>query len=311
MSVNVVFLAGGLGNQLFQIAFAIDRYGIGNFEIDWSQRHPRNIQSWHPSVFEIMPTLQSYKVNRSHNSKTLFLFYRIVFSLFHNRTEGSVLTKYLIDYPLLSLANLYFGTRYRRRVRFIHDSNIKIQNRFENEVCVGYFQTSYYIESIGLMNFPIKLKLSKPFVNQVLERARVAKPIVLHVRLGDYLGNSEIGVLDQDYYEDALNLVLRKKKTPIWVFTDSEEIVHSYIPSSYLNEMEVIRTRELKPYEVLTCMLGGAGYVISNSSLAWWAAYLRNDPNSTVVGPAIWFNLVPFESNLFPSGWIKISNAFK
>jgi len=308
--MNVVFLAGGLGNQLFQIAFGIDRYGLGNFYIDWSQRHPRNIESRHPSVFDIIPALQDYKINRNHNSQWLFLFYKSIFSAFHSSKKRSKCTIVFTEYLLSFLAYLYFGARYRMWVRFVHDSNIGSQNKFKDELCAGYFQTGKYIENIGLVNFPVNFNVSNILVNQILERAKVEKPIVAHVRLGDYLNNSEIGVLNQGYYKNAFSLVLNERINPIWVFTDSEEIVHNFLPNSHLDKIEIISTKKLEPGEVLSCMLHGSAYVISNSTLAWWAAYLRKDSKTTVAAPAIWFNLVPFDNSLLPSGWIKINNEF-
>jgi hypothetical protein len=308
--MNIVFLAGGLGNQLFQIAFGIDRYGLGNFYVDWSQRDPRNIESLHPSVFEIIPALQDYKINRNHNSKWLYIFYKTMFSAFHGSKRGSKFRIVFTGYLLSFFTFLYFGARYRMWIRFVHDSNLVSQNKLKGELCAGYFQTSKYIENIGLVNFPINLDVSSLLGNQILERSKVVKPIVAHVRLGDYLNNSEIGVLNQGYYKNALDLILVENTNPIWVFTDSEDIVHNFLPNTHISDIEVIGSKKLEPSEVLSCMLHGSAYIISNSTLAWWAAYLRKDSQTTVVAPAIWFNLVPFDNTLLPSSWIKVFNKF-
>lgn len=311
MIQNILFLAGGLGNQLFQVAFAIDRYGLGNFKIDWSKRHPRNKDLDIPSIIEVIPFLEGHLLHKRHNSRSLSFMYRLSFSTFQKPHREKSLLKRLLKNPSHVLLKIYFGLRYRHRVSFTHDTNAQRSIESKSEVCIGYFQSSRFIDNLGIENFPVVFPSISDKGSELLSSIEEKKPVIVHVRLGDYINNPSIGILDESFYKKAFEISRQKVANPIWVFTDSEELVLDFIPNSLQKGIKIVESQDLSPGELLTCMTRGALYIISNSTLAWWAAFLRVNPEAPVLAPEKWFNSIVFSEDLLPEDWIKIPNDFR
>jgi len=50
----------------------------------------------------------------------------------------------------------------------------------------------------------------------------------------------------------------------------------------------------------------GTGYVLSNSTFGWWAAYLARMEPKVVVVPDPWFKKIDEPLGLIPIGWTRI-----
>jgi hypothetical protein len=51
-----------------------------------------------------------------------------------------------------------------------------------------------------------------------------------------------------------------------------------------------------------------SGYVISNSTFAWWAAFLRHNQEVPVYAPDPWFKMINDPKMLIPENWNKVSS---
>ena len=49
------------------------------------------------------------------------------------------------------------------------------------------------------------------------------------------------------------------------------------------------------------------GYIISNSSFSWWAAFLRKDRTAPVFCPDPWFQGMKDPDSLIPHEWHKVA----
>jgi hypothetical protein len=114
------------------------------------------------------------------------------------------------------------------------------------------------------------------------------RPIVFHIRQGDYLGLERIfGSLPEVYYRSALKaLNIANNSAPKWIFSDSpNQISRSLLQA--LNPDRVIGPREMsKPVENLVLMSLGRSLIAANSTFSWWAG-LITDEESQVIAPNI------------------------
>jgi len=105
--------------------------------------------------------------------------------------------------------------------------------------------------------------------------------VAIHVRRGDYVGNSfYVDLTKTTYYADAISQFPNEKFV---VFSDDIEFCKKYFDSRF--EFSEGKTVE----EDLKAMASCKGMIMANSSLSWWGGFLGN-PNKKVVYPKEWFS---------------------
>jgi hypothetical protein len=164
-------------------------------------------------------------------------------------------------------------------------------DNYENN-CIynGYFQSEEYFKNIRediLRIYRIKGKYEKLFENQYGDFFR-DKTIVLHVRRMDYLssGNEELGGLDislpYEYYRKALDMVADLDSYQVIFIGDDLRWIRDNFQQKdnyfFLNNSPIIDFQLMMNADII---------IISNSSFAWWAAYL-NEKKKTVYAPKYW-----------------------
>ena len=181
---------------------------------------------------------------------------------------------------------------------------------------VGYFQSWRYAGILKHLGIQVEQTLREgPPSSWFLEQsslARSSRPVVIHGRRGDYRKVPHLmGLVGDDYYRKAIQVALRKAgEQEIWVFSDEPEWATSYFGSLVDNAVIVKPPRESDPAESLVLMSLGRAHVISNSSFAWWGAFMS--PNSTlVVAPEPWLKGYPTPQDLLPEPWLKLGHGWK
>jgi hypothetical protein len=175
---------------------------------------------------------------------------------------------------------------------------------------VGYFQNSKYLDFLATREkeFELSLKNSSDWFQEFQARARVKKPIIVHLRRGDYLNFADtIGVLDFQYFLNALKLIpqFSDSETEFWIFSNSNSAAKDFARYAELPEArtEIIQSPEKSPdAESMLLMSLGSALVISNSTFSWWGAYL-NDENSQIVAPKKWFKALEDPDILNKGSW--------
>ena len=186
-----VFLTGGLGNQLFQLAAAFAISNKNEVILHDEIGRPRLNSNGRPEI-ESLVLPDSVRVERigkfnSFISKVIGFNLRSGFNPRKIEAIGSRL--------LSAISNLIVSIYFGESTRVIKSNSLGFDARITdiktNSVLVGYFQTYRYIETIGVENF-VKFPISNnPKVNEYAKLSEVDTPLVVHVRLGDY--RNEIG----------------------------------------------------------------------------------------------------------------------
>ena len=154
----------------------------------------------------------------------------------------------------------------------------------------------------------LEMKIS-PWVNQTSKDLREEKPLVIHVRRGDFLKteNRNLGVLSKEYY---LKIIALYPGLPVWVFTDSpEEVSREFIGMDKPTKI-ITPPSGSDPLDSLILMSRARNLAISNSTFSWWAAMLSQS-GSTIYAPEKWFEQRPDPLDLIPSNWHRIPSEWE
>lgn len=295
-----VILAGGLGNNLFQLAAAVFKFGVHQFDLELLMSSTQS-------------SLQDFKMGND--------------AIFVRRLKRFTLKQRVLNYSLRISANadrtvLNVGRRailklflvlLQRKVSFIN-FGIGLSSGLEKtraKFLIGYFQTQKYASVQTVYQSLMSLEIRNPSTKYRLIENEVsrARPIVIHVRRGDYV-NSGFGLLGKEYYCAALPVLGTPRNQEVWVFSDETNQIdlRGLLPDGY--SYRFILGNELSDSETFQVMRHGSAFVIANSTFSWWAAFLRHDIESPVVAPKDWFYNSPSPLYLIPNDWNLVDSLF-
>jgi hypothetical protein len=138
--------------------------------------------------------------------------------------------------------------------------------------------------------------------------AEVENPIVVHVRLGDYLNEEKFGILPKSYFLHNLERLMSNfPDSKVWVFSDDLASAAEYFQSIEKSKVRLVPEIDSCPVSTLELMRHGAAHLISNSSFGWWGAFLRYRENGIVICPKPWFKNLPDPQDLVPPNWISVN----
>lgn len=297
----VVKLYGGLGNQLFQIAYAcslckkynrqilvdksefkkykIRKYALDNIIIssDFSDINDINIPSFIHNYYTL-------------TSKTYHVFQKIIEitnSRYLYKPLFSFLTKFGLFYSFDDsiVSSKYYGNR--------------------NIFIYGYFQSEKYFKEINneiKSNFKIKT-IPSIKEKEIINKMASSNSVAISLRLDDdYKNHKEFNVCTKEYFYKAIEYICKRIDNPkFYIFSDRidrAKILFKFnIPVEYIEGF--------KDYESLRLMYSCKHFILSNSSFSWWGAYLSDNPNKIIIVPNKWTNNGRL-SEIYTTNMIKI-----
>ena len=291
----VVSLYGGLGNQLFQYAAArslSSKLGCElSLDLAWfnivDSLSNTTARKYALGPFQLQAKLQ-YDGLGSTKFKSRIL--RVLFKLFQ-KSQKSL--------PVYSER----GAAYQKDFAQI-----------EWPVWLnGYWQSSRYFDGISDL---IRHEIGTPRdLNEQSQRMykqiQLSDSVCVHIRRGDYVTNKNAsethGLCSLDYYYRGINLVSTKVKNPIcYVFSDDPLWVQDHFKPAIPVVLVDINGPE-DAHQDLWLMSACKHFVIANSSLSWWGAWLSVNPKKIVVAPANWYADRTMDvSDLIPKDWVRI-----
>ena len=289
----IVRIWEGLGNQLFQYAFARAlQLKTGKKVLLDASREYKNVSS--ESKVERPYRLDHFKI-------TL------------NKAEIKDLNKYkfLKQDNLLRKINFYLATHSVLGKRYYEETYdnflpdyINIQ---WNSYIRGWFQNEKYFKKYR--NIIIreivpqkKIKIGTELKNVLKNKETVA----IHIRRGDYkvLGN----MLPVTYYQRAIDYMNTKIANPYYcIFSDEISWVKENMDFGD-NVYFVSKNCTFEDYEELMIMSKCKNFIISNSTFSWWGAWLCQNNKKIVIAPKHWFYNKTVEDNycITPKEWVRI-----
>lgn len=268
----IVQLTGGLGNQMFQYAYAKARSLDLGVELKLDLNFYKSYE-WHS--FSLNPFNIDNKIATEEEINSIVTL--------DNTNTGKIQHR-LLGYPLhtVSEEKLPYNSKY---LKLRKHSYIK-----------GYWQSENYFtkyKDIILQQFVIKIPPSPINASAIEEISSIPNSVSVHIRRGNYVNidfvNKIHGTTSLDYYDTAINYFKKEfHDIKLFVFSDDiewvKENLKTSIPTFYIDF-----NNDNTDYEDLRLMSLCKHNIIANSTFSWWGAYLNKNPNKVVFAPKVWF----------------------
>jgi hypothetical protein len=278
LTKKIVKLNGGLGNQMFQYAFACALKEKTDAQILF------DFSYFEENVQEENVVIRPFELN-AFNTDCPNATINDLSKIERNKPNKNVVTQisaYKFDKKLFNADKYYYD---------------------------GYFQNEKYFKEVRdtlLNSFSIKDPIDNK--NQlILDNISQTNSVSIHVRRGDYISlesaNKFHGACSLKYYEKAIKYIAKKVKNPhFFLFSDDIEWVIENLKIEY--PYTVIDFNQNKGWLDLNLMKHCKHNILANSSFSWWGAWLNENPEKIVVAPKKWiagYN----RCDIVPRNWVK------
>lgn len=287
-------LIGGLGNQLFQYAFArrVAHFNRVSLKLDITAFQSYPTRAYRLNHFNILEDFASPEdVSRLKSP-----------SARNPRTTWTALSNRVLPYYRRSCI-------WERSLGF--DPNmLKVGG---NAYLRGYWgNEKYFMDIEGMIRDELKVKdPPSPDNEQVLGLISSAESICIHVRRGDFVVNARTnqvhGVCSIEYYRKALELLTTSATNPhLFVFSDDPTWTMENLRFEHATTY-VTHNGADRDYEDLRLMSACKHFIIANSTFSWWGAWLSTNPEKVVVAPRRWLADPTLNAQVeLPDRWIRV-----
>lgn len=270
-NIVIVRIWEGLGNQLFQYAYAraLSEKGL-DVRLDMDKtydevfpkirshdRRQNSIQNFNLALPEIdVEKYGKYKYIKRECLKDKVIFHLAVRGLWNYKFYEEVVSQY---------------SRKSACIR----GNYYVKGWFQEE---RYFQHIRQ-ELLKELTPKKKIRISRELRREIDYEESVA----LHVRRGDYVRTRN--ALNLSYYKNAIAYIKEHCQNPHILFF-SDDL--SWVRKNFGKEENYIYVNEdgrLKDYEELLVMSKCKSNIISNSTFSWWGAWLNRNSEKIVIAP--------------------------
>ncbi len=312
MKSNFLVISGGLGNQLFQFAGAKSDCGDRGLIIESALCNPKSpTKREQLSRFDL--DTSTAVVNSRYKAKLIKYPYNLLLRLSVKR--GQSLTTKLMRSTASFLGSMVFSLCYLKFIRVVLGNGLGFTNFPESrfsKLYVGYFQAAEYANIIGDDRLKVLLRLKNHTLTKKHEFNDYRKGVLtIHLRLGDYLYEDQLGVLGYEYYSRGLRMIVANAEiNRIKVFSNDLDSARQILSDNFWAQVDWMENVGNDAVDLLEEMKQAENFLIANSTLSWWAARLGASEKSLVVYPDPWFQQKSTPIGLFPVSWKGIKPSW-
>lgn len=291
----LIRLSDGLGNQLFQYAYALCVQQCGaEVQLD---------RSWFPE----------FGLNTLKNATP----------------RAYALGPYSLSLPLAPLALAdkltYGGGLLAPLRRLLHKrpgmlregrqdtEPARVAALGEDKYIRGFFQEARFPEMVrpALLK---DLRLQEESLNtanrEILAQIGSCNAVAVHIRRGDYLNANCIGVhgiCSAEYYTKAVQRLteLTGQEPHLFVFSDDAAWVQANFKAPCPVTPVAINSGAEGHLDI-NLMRHCRHAIIANSTFSWWGAWLIENPDKVVIAPERWFADGRDTRGLAPASWLRL-----
>lgn len=290
--MNIVQLTDGLGNQLFQYAFALALQNKTGREVfldrSWFPEYGGRLRKATPRTYGLgcySLRLPMYTPAQTHE----FLYGKGFLGIIREKLHCK---KKLLRESRMSQSPLACA---------------------DNTVLKGFFQQACYADSVRAL---LLEDFSLPAASLNTDNLRILneikqlgnKAVFVHIRRGDYVNSDNInvfGVCSAGYYAKAEALIADKvgHELHLFIFSDDPQWVKENYRTSFPFTCVDINGAESAHLDI-NLMSHCSHAIIANSTFSWWGAWLISNPDKIVVAPSSWRVDGAETKGLIPDCWI-------
>lgn len=268
----IVFIRGGLGNQMFEYACARSmqiEYGIEKLILNISETKLREDRCLGLQNFILNNNIE-YDLNKSKYSRQYNPFIRVFMKVVPRLTYRFFSKNYVYLWDRYDYINMLAGS---------------------NNILYGYWQSEkYFNKNSEIIKNEFQFKNSISDKDELeLKKIKGCNSVCVHMRFGDYLKEKNLYICNLDYFKKAIDYMKRNVKKPkFFIFSDDVGIAKTFLENIPSVEYEIASSSR-KDFEELRLMSQCKHFIISNSTFSWWAQYLsQNNKSKIVVAPSRW-----------------------
>lgn len=285
----IVKSLGGLGNQMFQLAFYISlKHKNKNVKLD-------------------IIGFETYQLHNGYELERIFNINNVNYACVNdirkfNETNVPIFLKRVVRI----LKNLFGKNKYIiERIRSFDNKYYEMENCYLE----GYWQSEKYFENVKneireIFTFP---EIVDEHNSQILKKIKATESIGIHVRRGDYIDHPYfVGICTEVYYQKAINYLLSRVQNPHLYFFSNDidwcrESFKFSIPTYFIDW-----NKKDNSYIDMQLMAQCKHNIIANSTFSWWGAWLNSNPDKIVIAPTKIINGDNDVIDLIPKSWVKI-----
>jgi len=278
----VVDLAGGLGNQMFQYAFGrhlSHKYNVPVFLSKSIYNNHLSNRTFDLDIFRLNPQVVSdYSALRPFARKEVLCMTEEQFHFDINALDPLDDVDPLPN-PLIIISGYWQSEKYFKPIEPI----IRSEFTFMNGLSGKWLDLYHHITSIDA--------------------------VMINVRRGDYLNSLDYhGVVSLEYLYEGIDRCRKSIRKPyFFVFSDDMDWCRKNLkdlPDLFFVGEEYY---DNKFQSYLQLMIACKHFIVSNSSFAWWAAWLCPSTEKIVFAPKRWFTTNTLDTrDLLPESWITL-----
>lgn len=299
--MKIVNIIGGLGNQMFQYAFALAL----------QKKHKEDVVKIDTTHFNYF-FIKKYKSANLHNGYELEKVFPNAKLQHATPWDLMRLTWYMPNYVLSRVVRRLLPVRkneYIQKPKDIFAYNEDIFSATGDGYYEGVWQAVDYYSNVKdelreVFAHPAPNEYNKKLINEIMSSNSVG----LHVRRGDYLFAPEFnGICDLEYYKRAISEVLKHNvKFKFYIFSNDIAWCKQEI-EPLISGHEIVYVTENRGKNScwdMFLMTYCKFLIIANSSFSWWGAFLNKDVKKVIV-PNKWVNREGKQDN-YCKDWTKV-----
>ncbi len=308
-SIKLVF-EGGLGNQLFQLAYGLHlqekykckvSYDISKYKTEKEECREFELDAFGvPDDWERRP-IKKGRIKRFGFRYIIYLFVTFLYFKLRKAFRGreSKIDKYYSD-------TINFWGVHRIHNGAYRDPNFSL---FPEMLIYGHwFWTKVALEQQdALKRLVVSKRILSPTNLDMLNRIKSSNSVGVHIRRGDYVALGKIAC-PIEYYEYSINEIAGKVKDAVF-FIFSDDI--NWVKQNLNTDKQVVFVdNNNDTVDDFTLFSSCSHFILSNSTFSWWGAFLGKETNKIVLAPICWNpdNRLS-RSPLVLDNWVKVDNT--